>query len=116
MTRAQPATEAAVTATARSMETRTAPTTRTTAVPPPTRASAVPGVSWTVGRDGAGAGTAGAGGVGLPGVMVVGTTTVGGVVVPVGWGMVGSLGRNISGSPYLTAVSMTGARRLSARR
>src|SRR5690606_35043047 len=111
-TRAQTATEAAVTATARSMETRTAPTTRTTAVPPPTRASAVLGVSWTVGRDGAGAGAAGAVGVAVPGVMVVGTMMAGGVVVPVGWGMVGSLGRNMGGSPYLTAVSMTGAKRL----
>src|SRR5690606_19130474 len=98
------------------METRTAPTTRTTAVPPPTRASAVLDVSWTVGRDGAGAGAAGAGGVRVPGGVVVGTTTAGGVTVPVGWGMVGSLGRNNSGSPYLMAVSMTGARRLSARR
>ncbi|GAB2831777.1 hypothetical protein GCM10027073_70240 [Streptomyces chlorus] len=59
------------------------------------------------------------GGVGVPGVMVVGWMTVGGVTRPVGWGMVGGLGRSTGGSPftgYLTAVSMTGASRLSARR
>src|SRR5688572_30033946 len=56
-TTAQTATDAPVTATARSIETRTAPTTRTTAVPAPTRARTAPGVSWTVGRvDAAGAG------------------------------------------------------------
>jgi hypothetical protein len=54
MTTAQTATDVAVMATARSMDTRTAPTTRTTAVPPPTRASMVPGVSWTAGRVDAG--------------------------------------------------------------
>src|SRR3954451_10670538 len=92
MTRAQTATDAPVMATARSIETRTAPTTRTTAVPPPTRATTVPGVSWTVGR-------AAATGAGAAGVTVVGSTTAGGVTTPVGAGMVGTLGRNMVDLP-----------------
>lgn len=55
MTTAQTATEAAVMATARSMETRTAPATRPNAPPPTARVSTLPGVSWTVGRLKAGA-------------------------------------------------------------
>ena len=61
MTTAQTATEAAVMATARSMETRTAPTTRTRAPPPAARVSTLPGVSWTAGRVEAGADGTGAG-------------------------------------------------------
>jgi hypothetical protein len=33
-------------------------------------------------------------------VTVVGSMTAGGVTTPVGWGMVGIFGRNMSGSPF----------------
>jgi hypothetical protein len=98
MTTAHTARDVAVRATARSMETKTAPTTRTTAVPPPTRTSTMPGVSWRTERFGVVVAGSDAEAE-VSGVIVVGSTTAGGVVRPVGCGMVGTFGRNMSGLP-----------------